>query len=481
MTVNAEPLKEYYAQMFNCSKDKFALVYDSMCLNEDEMNMKKHEGISHYVFCGGKAGRDVDTFVKVVRSLPNLNEKGMDPLRELAQREVYLENELLDVPFAVYQRLAGEAESRNESLRYQTGSQGNRKSNWLDTLDISPESRIYREDRLFEEANEKAGVMSEMLHAPINVVTRAQIEQSVGNLQLRQKMLASKGWYDPQSGEVFLVADNHLDEADVEQTILHETIAHKGLRELLGDQFDSTMRQIFSALPQADRNAYLQRYGDEVTAAEEYMAHLGEQPIEMSVLRRIIAAIRKALRDLGIDLQMSDTDMMYLLLRSRENLTEMDKEIAKPTPSTGVVKGETYPETGEPRLFFRDAQDNLYDTYGEALRNENSQIEAGFTTAKIADNVELSQRENSVKLNNPDAFIPVMRFKVSTNPSTPQGAINYLIKKGYLHEEKVFDKDERTYRLTGKGRLSDNRIFNSVDFDGLFRVCAGACDEHDIV
>ena len=401
-------------------------------------------------------------YLRIVRSLPNLNEKGMDPLRELAQREVYLENELLDIPFAVYQRLAGEAESRNESLRYQTGSQGNRESNWLDTLDISPESRIYREDRLFEEANEKAGVISEMLHAPINVVTRAQIEQSVGNPELRQKMLASKGWYDPQSGEVFLVADNHLDEADVEQTILHETIAHKGLRELLGDQFDSTMRQIFSALPQADRNAYLQRYGDEVTAAEEYMARLGEQPIEMSVFRRIIAAIRKALRDLGIDLQMSDTDMMYLLLRSRENLTEMDKEIAKPTSSTWVVKGETYPETGEPRLFFRDAQDNLYDTYGEALRNENSQIEAGFTTAKIADNVELSQRENSVKLNNPDAFIPVMRFKVSTNPSTPQGAINYLIKKGYLHEEKVFDKDERTYRLTGKGRLSDNRIFNSV-------------------
>lgn len=75
MTVNAEPLKEYYAQMFNCSKDKFALVYDSMCLNEDEMNMKKHEGISHYVFCGGKAGRDVDTFVKVVRSLPNIKFK----------------------------------------------------------------------------------------------------------------------------------------------------------------------------------------------------------------------------------------------------------------------------------------------------------------------------------------------------------------------------------------------------------------------
>lgn len=433
-------------------------------------------------------------YSRIARSLPNLNEKGMEPLRELAQREVYLENELLDISFAVYRRLAGEAESRNESLRYQTGSQGNRESNWLDTLDVSPESRIYREDRLFEEANEKASVMSEALNSPINVVTRAQIERSVGNPQLRQKMLASKGWYDPTTKETFLVADNHLDEADVEQTILHETIAHKGLRELLGDQFDSTMREVFSALPQGDRNAYLERYGDEVTAAEEYMAHLGEQPIEMSTFRRIIAAIRKALRDLGINLQMSDTDMMYLLIRSRENLTEMDKEIAKPTSSNGVVKGETYEETGEPRLFFRDAQDNLYNSYGEALRNENKQIEAGFTTAKIADGVELSEEVSHVKLNNPDAFIPVMRFKVSTNPSTPQGAINYLIKKGYLHEEKVFDKDGRTYRLTGKGYLSDNRIFNSVQSyymlsnllgqrnvemneDGLIRVSSHSRDE----
>lgn len=389
-------------------------------------------------------------------------EEEFKELSDLRNREQVILDNLENLNFLNYKRIAGEAESRNEEIRYTKGLQGNREVNWLDTMDVLPSSRLYRTEGMLNTAETTANAMSEMLHAPINVVTRAQIEQSVGNQQLRQKMLASKGWYDPQSGEVFLVADNHLDEADVEQTILHETIAHKGLRELLGDQFDSTMRQIFSALPQADRNAYLQRYGDEVTAAEEYMARLGEQPIEMSVFRRIIAAIRKALRDLGIDLQMSDTDMMYLLLRSRENLTEMDKEIAKPTSSTGVVKGETYPETGEPRLFFRDAQDNLYDTYGEALRNENSQIEAGFTTAKIADNVELSQRENSVKLNNPDAFIPVMRFKVSTNPSTPQGAINYLIKKGYLHEEKVFDKDERTYRLTGKGRLSDNRIFNSV-------------------
>ena len=436
----------------------------------------------------------IKEFKRAEERLPDLNEKGMEPLRELAQREKYLESELLDVPFAVYRRLAGEAESRNESLRYQTNSQGNRESNWLDTLDISPESRIYRGDWLFEETNEKSGVMSEALNSPINVVTRAQIKQSVGNPQLRQKMLASKGWYDPTTKETFLVADNHLDEADVEQTILHETIAHRGLRELLGDRFDSTMREVFSALPQGDRNAYLERYGDEVTAAEEYMAHLGEQPIEMSTFRRIIAAIRKALRDLGINLQMSDTDMMYLLIRSRENLTEMDKEIAKPASSNGVVKGETYEETGEPRLFFRDAQDNLYNSYGEALRNENKQIEAGFTTAKIADNVELSQRENSVKLNNPDAFILVMRFKVSTNPSTPQGAINYLIKKGYLHEEKVFDKDGRTYRLTGKGHLSDNRIFNSVQSyymlsnllgqrnvemneDGLIRVSSHSRDE----
>ena len=68
-------LKNIMRKMFNCSKNKFALVYDSLCLNEDEMKIKRHENISSYVFCGGKSGRDVDTFIKVVKMLPNINFK----------------------------------------------------------------------------------------------------------------------------------------------------------------------------------------------------------------------------------------------------------------------------------------------------------------------------------------------------------------------------------------------------------------------
>lgn len=75
VTVNSEPLIEYYSELFACSKSKFTVVYDNMSLNDDEKNMLKHVSPEPYVFCGGKAGRDVLTFMEIVKYLPNVHFK----------------------------------------------------------------------------------------------------------------------------------------------------------------------------------------------------------------------------------------------------------------------------------------------------------------------------------------------------------------------------------------------------------------------
>lgn len=79
VTVNSPALVDFYAEVFKCSKDKFYVVYDSMSLSEEEelMVCNRQPGDEPYVFFGGKAFRDVKTFLKIVKLLPKVKFKAV--------------------------------------------------------------------------------------------------------------------------------------------------------------------------------------------------------------------------------------------------------------------------------------------------------------------------------------------------------------------------------------------------------------------
>ena len=89
MTVNSEQLVDYYSNMFGCHKDRFSVVYDGMSLNEDEQNMRKNPQSQPYVFGGGgKAARDIKSFMEIVKALPDVHFKCVF-LREAVVPEMY--------------------------------------------------------------------------------------------------------------------------------------------------------------------------------------------------------------------------------------------------------------------------------------------------------------------------------------------------------------------------------------------------------
>lgn len=78
VTVNSPVLVNFYAKLFHCDSNKFHVVYDSMSLSETESQMTRTKDIKEpYVFFGGKAFRDVETFVKIVKLLPNVKFKAV--------------------------------------------------------------------------------------------------------------------------------------------------------------------------------------------------------------------------------------------------------------------------------------------------------------------------------------------------------------------------------------------------------------------
>ena len=85
------------------------------------------------------------------------------------------------------------------------------------------------------------------------------------NKDTQRKKRGSKGWYDMETGEVYLVLPNAESIADAQATILHEVVAHKGLRGLLGEKFDDMMDSVYRNLPEDVRRkvtrAGLSRYG----------------------------------------------------------------------------------------------------------------------------------------------------------------------------------------------------------------------------
>lgn len=162
--------------------------------------------------------------------------------------------------------------------------------------------------------------LSETLHTPIRIVRNVNDIHDDEKEALRKRR--AYGWYDMETGEVVIVLPNCRDEAEVQATILHEVVGHKGLRELVGEEkYNDLLRRVWSSLDPATKAKKQKQYGHPLIAADEYLASLAEENVEPNVLKRILAQVRNWLREvLGMDIKLSDNDLRYLLWRSKHNL-----------------------------------------------------------------------------------------------------------------------------------------------------------------
>ena len=162
--------------------------------------------------------------------------------------------------------------------------------------------------------------LSKTLHTPIRIVRNVNDIHDDEKEALRKRR--AYGWYDMETGEVVIVLPNCRDEAEVQATILHEVVGHKGLRELVGEEkYNDLLRRVWSSLDPATKAKKQKQYGHPLIAADEYLASLAEENVEPNVLKRILAQVRNWLREvLGMDIKLSDNDLRYLLWRSKHNL-----------------------------------------------------------------------------------------------------------------------------------------------------------------
>lgn len=207
-----------------------------------------------------------------------------------------------------------------------------------------------------EAMRNEAVQLSDKLHTPIKIVEDVK-DITHSNAEVERRKRNSKGWYDVRTGEVVVVLPNNRDVEDVAATVMHETVAHKGLRELVGEEhYDDFLDEVYKHL----RGDLKQRVDAEAgrafvddttkngeraksyeqhrrTAVDELFGDMAEKPFEefsegertlwqklKEVVRKLLDKFLESLK-LPKWFELGDNELRYMLWRSKERL-ERGKE-----------------------------------------------------------------------------------------------------------------------------------------------------------
>lgn len=230
--------------------------------------------------------------------------------------------------------------------------------------------------------------LAEKLHLDnVEVVTDVSV--------LDGKKQRAKGFYSKSTGKITIVIPNHTSTFDVEQTLLHEAVAHYGLRQLFGEHFDTFLDNVFNNADENIRRRIVDMAAkngwDFHKATEEYLASLAEdtefENINASWWQQIKDFFLNMLHKIGFEdfrgVTLSDNELRYILWRSYENLAEPGRyrnilgeaaDVAKqyelkvgnyavsdPHHQTVAESDDALYRTGDPEIHERELARNRYE------------------------------------------------------------------------------------------------------------------------
>ena len=254
--------------------------------------------------------------------------------------------------------------------------------------------------------------MGEKLHTNINIIEDVN-EITHPNAAVQERRRKSKGWYDTATGQVNIVLDNNKNIDDVKASVGHETIAHKGLREIVGEEnydefLDETYQHLRDDLKKGVDDAAGRAFVDDATkngkraksyeqhrrtAVDELFGRMAEKPFEefsegeRTLWQKLKAAVRRLLdKFLGTLklpkwFELGDNELRYILWRSKEHL-----ERGKEHPidlARDIVKREELGLTDEARYNMGDVAEPSFASRRDRAVNERGYVHAGLNSAEV--------------------------------------------------------------------------------------------------
>ena len=201
-------------------------------------------------------------------------------------------------------------------------------------LDIDKYSQRWREQTATTQPTANIETLTNHAESVVQNLHLNNVEIVPDGSSLNGEQATAKGFYNKRTGKIVVVVSNHTDIADIEKTVLHEAVAHHGLRELFGDNFDNFLDTVFAKADIETRQqiAHLSaKHGWNIrTATEEYLASMAEdtnfEQIEPTLWQRIKQLFGEIMSAFGLHhANITDNDLRYILWHSYKNLQNSGK------------------------------------------------------------------------------------------------------------------------------------------------------------
>ena len=222
-------------------------------------------------------------------------------------------------------------------------------------------------------------------------VNMVQSAEEVSSPRVKKALEEGKritGWYDKKTGEVHLYMPNIHDRYTAEKTIWHETVGHKGMRGLMGEQFDRFLRDMWYDLDKPE-NAELKKLVDEerrrnplniYDAIEEGIARLAEEGRgEPGFWRNIRNKVTDFFREIGYRIAPNTKDVKYLLWLSK-NLQKNSNDDFYKMMAEAVrrrLDHDAVPDVIESNGMFFDNDGKAYKSYLDMSKEEYEEATDG--------------------------------------------------------------------------------------------------------
>lgn len=191
--------------------------------------------------------------------------------------------------------------------------------------------RAAEENDRREPLRNRAREWAAKLGVTVNLIESVHDVYNLDALAAIQSGQRVTGWFEESTGEVCFYMPFLESESDVDATFIHEVVAHKGLRGLLGEKFDAFCDEVWDVMSNADRLKFMAYPGvshlegkkKSRAAADEYIAHLAENvDVTESAWSKLTELIKRFLKALGLEPKMTNADIANTIKKSYQRLLE---------------------------------------------------------------------------------------------------------------------------------------------------------------
>lgn len=383
----------------------------------------------------------------------------------------------------------------------------------------SDENKKYRiaEDESTRNSKRLSSVIVEqakMLNTPVRIINSIDELPNDDDARIQIENGSNvKGWFDSKTKEVVVYLPNAVSVEDAQATVLHETVGHRGLNEVFGEQYDDFIDKVFeNAIPATRRKIIdlgIKRGYDFHLATEEYLAELAEKGFEREngFLQTIKSLLTDMLRRAKIKLgfRLNDGDLRYMLWRTYQLKTEghSTDAFAKDMSMRYKLKVGNYRETPVRKKYRsdnataeKDVAKHLYEartldrmykyqeayqdsmlglkTLQEALEKETDKPIADYENAYMAENQLSSRNSFEQEFYKMNFFDPIMSEvnKLIKTGVEYDDILDYLKAKHGLERNEEFAKraaekakEPFLEKLNDLEKLLDNGGIDGLTFD----------------